>query len=334
MALPASPLAFSTGPFPAEGRFERVLPTAGGAPIEIIVRTGAGSLTVRAGEPSSVRVSAAIRVPGGLCSIEEAEEKIRRLEAHPPIVRNGNTLVLGAITDPSLQHNIAVSYELVVPRATRLKAKSGAGDQTISGILGPLEVSTGSGCITASNIGGSVQAATGSGDICLQSVPGAVRVSTGSGGVQALEIGGGFEAVTGSGDVILDQAAEAEVRVASASGNLALRNVRGGVRAKTASGSISIEGGGRNPWRLETVSGDIIVRIPLHWGFDLRAHSVSGGVSTHRPLILLASDNHRGITGRAGNGGFLVEASTVSGGIHIDWLGSPEPLPDPASEGF
>jgi len=331
MALVATCLAFSKSAFAAQGRFDRILPVSG--PVEVIVRTGAGTLTVSAGNESSVQVRATIRAQAGSFSREEAEKRIRDLEARPPLEQQGNTITLGGITEPSLQRNISISYDLVVPAATRLKSKTGSGDQTIKGILGPLEVSAGSGSVKASNIGGDVEAATGSGKIRLEAVAGKVQASTGSGGIEASGIGGGFEAVTGSGDVILDQSA-AGACVVSASGSLALRNVGGPVLAKTAAGSISAEGGGREPWRLETVSGSVSVRVPLDRGFDLRAYSLSGSIFSNRPLTLQGTTHCRGITGKAGNGGFLLDASSVSGNIHIDWLAAPQPLAHPLKTGL
>ena len=326
MVLAATSLEFSKSAFAAEGRFDRILPVSG--PVEVIVRTGAGTLTVGAGDESSVHVRATIRAQAGLFSGEEAEKRVRDLKVRPPVEQHGNTITLGGITEPSLQRNISISYDLLVPAATRLKSKTGSGDQTIKGIGGPLEVSAGSGSVTVSNIGGNVEAAAGSGKIRLEAVEGKVQASTGSGGIEASGIGGGFQASTGSGDVILDQAA-AGTRVASASGSIALRNVHGPVHAKTAAGSISAEGGGRETWRLETVSGGVSVRVPLDLGFDLQAHSVSGSISTNRPLTLQGTIHCRGIAGKAGNGGFLLDVSTVSGDIHIDWLAVSKALPHP-----
>ncbi len=324
MALAATYSALSESSCAVEGRFDRTLPVTG--PVELNIQTGSGSFTVTAGDNANVLIHGAFRARRGRVSQADAEKRVRALESHPPIEQHGNTIALGGSTDPSLQHDIAISYMLVVPAATRLKSKSGSGDQVIEGIIGPLELSTGSGRLKAANIGGSVQASTGSGEIDLKTVLGDVQASSGSGRIRARGIAGSFRAQSGSGNVILEQAAVAEVRVQSASGNIALKNVRGRVHAKSASGSISAEGGGQEPWRLETVSGDVTVRVPPGLGFDLLGHSVSGNITATRPLTLLGSAHHREIIGRAGNNGFLLDVSTVSGDIHIDWLAAPKPL--------
>jgi Toastrack DUF4097 len=324
MALAATTLAFSAPALATEGHFDRTVPVSG--PAEVTVRAGAGTLTVRTGDNSNVYIHGTIRAWGGLFSGEEAAKRIRNLEAHPPVEQQGNTITIGAIKESRLQHNISISYDLVVPPATRLKSKTGSGNQTIEGIDGPLEVSSGSGNMKASNIGSDVEASTGSGEIELETVKGNVRALTGSGGIRASGISGNFRASTGSGDVTLEEIAVADARINCGSGNIALKNVRGLVHAKTASGSISADGGGHEPWYLETVSGGVTVRVPLDLGFDLHAHTVSGSISTNRPLTLQGTINQREISGKAGNGGFLLDVSTVSGNIHIDWMALPKPL--------
>ena len=318
MALAATYLAFSTVAFTAEGHFQRTLQVTG--PVELSVQTGAGAITVRTGGDSTVEVQGTIRAWGGLFSNTEAGKRVHYLESHPPIEQHGNIIKVGNIAESRMQHNVSISYELVVPANTRLSSETGSGSQEIDGISGPLEASTGSGDIRASNIGGPVQATTGSGQIVLETVKEGVRASTGSGDIRATGVGGGVRASTGSGDVTIEQTGTADARVNTASGNIVLKKVRGLVRAKSASGSITAEGGGESPWYLETVSGNIAVRVPPSLGFNLRAHTVSGGISTHQPLTLQGTVNKREITGKAGNGGFLLDVSTVSGDIHIDWV--------------
>jgi Toastrack DUF4097 len=323
VALSAACLALSTSTSAVEGHFDRTLVVTG--PVELSVQAGSGSVTVSAGNVSSVQIHGTIRAWEGWFSGEAAGEKVHYLETHPPIEQHGNTITIGVITEHSLHHNVSISYHLVVPAATRLKSEVGSGRQTVDGIDGPLEISSGSGSIQASNIASDVVASTGSGSIALNSVKGKVRASIGSGQVEAHGIVGSFQVSTGSGNVTLEQLAVANARVNTASGNIALKSVRGVVEAKTASGSISGEGGGPEPWRLETVSGGVTVRVPLNLGFDLHAHSVSGSISTNRPLTLEGGAHQHEIIGKAGKGGFLLDVSTVSGNIHIDWLAGSKP---------
>src|SRR5947209_14880500 len=148
----------------AEGSFERTLKVSG--PVNLDGTTGSGRINVRAGEPGTVRVLGTIRAGTGWhIDRAEAEAKVRRLEANPPIEQNGNVVRIGRIEDEDLRRNVSISYELVVPAETRLRSETGSGSQTIDGIRGPLEPSAGSGGLKISNIVAEAQASTGSGGI-------------------------------------------------------------------------------------------------------------------------------------------------------------------------
>jgi DUF4097 and DUF4098 domain-containing protein YvlB len=149
-------------------------------------------------------------------------------------------------------------------------------------------------------------------------VKGSAHASAGSGTIRATGVAGGLRASTGSGSVILEQTAPGDVEIGTGSGNIELRNVHGTLRAHTASGTITAEGEGEGTWRLETASGSVTVRLPSQQGFDLQARTVSGSITTDRPLTVRGNVSHRELHGRVGNGGFLLDVSTVSGNIHVE----------------
>lgn len=278
----------------AQGSFERRLNVSGA--VELDVSTGAGQIQVRPGEASSLHVSATIRVHD--MDRARAEEKVRRLQANPPIEQTGNIIRIGHIQDRELSRNVSISYELTVPAATRLRSQTGSGNQEIEGIRGPLNASTGSGDLTISKVGEEVSAETGSGRIELDAIEGKVRASTGSGSIQAAGVRGDFEVSTGSGSV-------------TATG------VRGSLRASTGSGSITAEGEPAREWILHSGSGSISVRLPAEAAFDLDAHTSSGGVSIDHPFTAEGSLRPNALRGKVRGGGFRLEAHTSSGNIHI-----------------
>src|SRR6266566_4284651 len=212
----------------ARGQFDRTLHVTGS--VNLQVETGSGSIDVTTGSSNEVKVIGRIYASewfGG-----NAEERVKRLEANPPIQQSGNDIRIGHIDDPELRHNISISYEVSVPAETELRVESGSGNQTVEGIRGPLEVSAGSGGLKISGIGDRVHAETGSGDIEIDRVKGNVHAKTGSGSIRADEIAGGFEADTGSGHIRLHQTAPGSVRVDTGSGGMELRGVRGSLDAK------------------------------------------------------------------------------------------------------
>lgn len=308
-------LAFSRCSLAAQGRFERTLNVTG--PVELSVATGSGSINVRTGDASTVRVYGTIRATAGFIGGYDIEKRIHDIESNPPIEQHGEVIKIGSFEDPDLQRHVSISYDILLPVETRLRAGTGSGNETIDGIRGPLDASTGSGHIRVSNTGGEVRASTGSGGIDLDSVKGGVHASTGSGSVRALRVAGGLRVSTGSGNVMFEQTAPGDVEVQTGSGRVELRNVRGAVRAHTASGTIVAEGDGTGTWRLGTASGGVTVRLPSQAGFELHVRTVSGNITTDRTLTVQGTLSRRELTGKVGNGGFLLDVSTVSGNIHI-----------------
>ena len=308
ICLPALPAAAA-----AEGSFQRSLQVTG--PVHMELSTGSGSVEVRTGSPGQVQVTGRIRA--GEWFSGNSGEKIKRIEANPPIQQNGNDIRIGRIDDPELRHNISISYEVVVPPETDLKVQSGSGDQRVDGIRGPLEVSAGSGGLKISAIGDRVQAETGSGDIDINRVKGNVHAKTGSGSIDASDIAGAFEADTGSGRITLRQTAPGSVRVDTGSGGMELHGVQGSLEAKAGSGDIQAEGSPTGAWNVHTGSGGVQLKLPSDAAFDLDAHTSSGSISVDHPLTVQGSIGRKEVRGRVGRGGLPVEVETGSGDIEI-----------------
>jgi hypothetical protein len=309
ICVPALPAAAS-----AEGSFQRTLSVTG--PVNLDVTTGSGSIQVRTGGSNQVQVTGHIRATewfGG-----NAEEKVRRLQANPPVQLSGNIIRIGHIDDPALRHNVSISYELVVPAETQLHAGTGSGNQTVNGIHGPVEVNAGSGGLKVSNISDTVRADTGSGDIEIAHVKGNVRAKAGSGSIEATDIGGGFEAGTGSGHIRLEQTAPGAVRADTGSGGLELRGLKGSLDAKAGSGAIRVDGNPTGAWTVHTGSGSVQLKFPANASFDLDAHTSSGSISVDHPVTVQGAMGRKEVRGKVRGGGVPVAVETGSGNIEIE----------------
>lgn len=308
VCFPALPAAAAP-----EGSFQRALQVTG--PVHLDLTTGSGDVEVHTGNSSQVHVIGHIRASewfGG-----NVEEKIKRLEANPPIQQSGNDIRIGHIDDPELRHNISISYEVVVPAETDLRMQTGSGDQKVEGIRGPLEVNSGSGGLKISSIGNRVHAETGSGDINIARVKGNVHAKTGSGSIDASDIAGAFEANSGSGHITLQQTAPGSVRVDTGSGGMELHGVEGSLEAKAGSGTIQAEGSPTGAWTVHTGSGEVNLKLPSNAAFDLDAHTSSGSISIDQPHSVQGSIGRKEVRGRVGGGGVPVEVETGSGDIQI-----------------
>ena len=278
-----------------EGSFNRTLKVTG--TVDLDVTTGSGNIKVTQGGAGTVHVVGHIKVHDGWGS-RDAESKVRALEANPPIEQNGNTVRIGHVGDPELQHNVSISYELEVPPDTRLHAQTGSGNETITGISGPVNLHTGSGNISVTG-GTDVRANTGSGDVRLESVDGSVHANTGSGNVR------------------IEKSSLTDVKLSTGSGNVVASSVHGPLRVSTGSGDIRVEGTQTGDWKLEAGSGTINVRLPADAAFDFYAHTGSGHIDTQHPITMAGSLDRHELRGKVRGGGPLLQARTGSGNISI-----------------
>ena len=197
------------------------------------------------------------------------------------------------------------SYDVSVPRGTRLLLQAATGNVTANGSQGELSASTVSGVIDVSGARRQV---------ALESVSGPIRASDLSG----------------------------DLRAQNVSGSVRAENISGRLEAWTVNGSIRVIGGRSNDIRAETVGGDILYAGPLMTGgtYDFESHSgtirltmprnpsvqvrletVSGTVQTTVPIETAASAT-KGRKGRhveftLGDGLAQVTARTFSGRIAI-----------------
>ena len=234
-----------------EGMFERTL--AVGGPVTLDIRTGSGSIEIHSGPTNSVRVVG--RVRGGRSWFNgDVEERIRRIEAVPPITQNGDAVRVGPAENDGLYRNISISYEVTVPMETRLRSRTGSGSQTITDLSGPVDVSTGSGSLALRGIRSDVRASSGSGGIEIQDVGNFIG-HAGSGRITASGVRGAVEARAGSGHIDIAQTGEGDVDVQTGSGGIEISGARRALRARAGSGTIQAEGRPTGSWDVETGSG-------------------------------------------------------------------------------
>ncbi len=302
----------------AEGSFERTLTVNGPPEIEIV--TGSGRIEVRQGPAGRIEITGRIRASDGWGSSRSPlspEERVRRIEADPPIEQSGGVVRIGRLTDRELSQGVSISYTVTVPAASSVRSKTGSGSQHLEGIDGSIEASSGSGSLTLKEVGGRSKASSGSGSITADTLGGAFHASAGSGSIRATGVSGPIIAKTSSGSIDLEQTGAGDVEVASSSGSVRVRGVRGGVRGSTSSGSLTIQGEPSAAWRLSASSGHVNVNLPDTQGFELDANSRSGRVDVGFPVTVSGTIGRHSVRGSARGGGPLLHVRTSSGGISI-----------------
>ena len=267
------------------------------------VDTGSGSIDVRAGSGSEARIIGKIKVNRGffLRKPANADELIQQVKDNPPVELSDGRLRVGYFEDRSLGKKVSVSYEIVVPADTEVKADTGSGSITVIDIAAPVTADTGSGSIELQNIGGSVKADTGSGSIHADGVAGA------------------FHADTGSGSVFLSQTGPGEVHVDTGSGSTELRGVAGALHVDTGSGRIVVEGRQEgSDWVLDAGSGSIRVALPDDAAFSLNAETNSGSINVDHPVEVMGKISKKHVRGEVRGGGPLLAIDTGSGSIRVE----------------
>jgi hypothetical protein len=301
----------------ATGSFQRTLQVNERPDVEVV--TGSGRVEVAPGRDGQIEIRAEIRANNGWGwnrqNRSTPEERVRRIEASPPIEQNGNSVRIGHIDDPDLRNGVSISYTLTVPVATALRSKTGSGSQRIDGVRGDVHASTGSGSIVARQIG-SLTVSTGSGSIEADDVEGSFRANTGSGRIQAAGVDGAITAKTGSGGIEIVQVGAGDVDVSSSSGTVRVRGVRGALRASTTSGGLHVQGEPRGDWDLSASSGGVRIDLPETAGFELDATTSSGSIDVGMP-VSLRSTSRRALRGTVHGGGSRLTVRTSSGSIDI-----------------
>src|SRR5688500_6081451 len=126
----------------ARGTFERTLTVDG--PVELSVRTGSGDIQIRSGAGDRVQIVGRISAGSSRDGVDAAE-RVRRIEAAPPITQAGNVIRIGDTNNDPNYRNVSISYELVVPANTRLNAQTGSGNPTSGSVDGAVRPRTRSG---------------------------------------------------------------------------------------------------------------------------------------------------------------------------------------------
>lgn len=280
-----------------QGRFERKLNVSGAGDLQVFTRSG--DVTIRSGPAGTVGIIGHIHVGNRWFSGDKRSE-VEEIEKNPPIQQSGNNIRIDYVN----HQNISIDYEITAPSDTKVRTKSGSGDQTIEGMHAGIDVET------------------GSGDVRLSDLAGDLRVHTGSGNVQARGASGPFDARAGSGDITIEERSKGDVRLETGSGNIEARGVDGALRASTGSGNVRVDGNPANSWSVRTGSGNAELRLPQEAAFDVDISSSSGNVSVNHPVTTTVEgrvgESHKSIRGKVRGGGPEITVHTGSGDVRVN----------------
>ncbi len=269
-------------------------------PITLVVRAGAGHVTVRAGDTPRTTVELTALNAAGGDAIAEARVEQQRDSVVVDVPRHRGGLFrphpsVGIVISCPTDSVVEVKAESADITATGSYAEAamttGSGEVEVDDVRGSAKLKSGSGTVTAGTIGKAAVITTGSGNVSLESAGQSAQVSVGSGDIKIAEVTGESVAKTGSGDVEVDRLGGTLV-TKSGSGDLVVRRATSGsVKANGASGSITIGvAQGTAAWLdVSTLTGRVIQELEQTGAptdgqqrVEITAHTVSGNLRVHR----------------------------------------------------
>jgi hypothetical protein len=283
-----------------QGTFQRTYQVTGSVDLEVL--THSGDIIVRGGPAGSVSVSGKIHVGNYFfdLGISGRWADVQELEKNPPIRQAGNSIRIDYVN----MRNVAIDYEITVPQDTRVRTRTGSGDQTLESLKGSFDLES------------------GSGDMRLRYLNGEVHLHTGSGDVEGRNVSGAITARAGSGDIRFEQSAKGDVDVQTGSGNIELRGLEGGLHAEAGSGDLTVEATRVAPCQIRTGSGNVLLHLPSDAAFNLEANTSSGSVIVDQPVTMTiqgrVQESRKSINGAVRGGGPLLAVHTGSGDVHIE----------------
>jgi DUF4097 and DUF4098 domain-containing protein YvlB len=269
-------------------------------PTTLVVRSGAGHVTVRAEDTQQTTVELSALNAAGGDAVAEARVEQQRRSVVVDIPRHRGGLfrpypAVGIVITCPTGSNLEIKADAADITATgtfgEALCTTGSGEVQVEEVDGSAKLKSGSGSVQAGRIGNAAMISTGSGDVTLDLTGRTASVSVGSGDIRFGAVTGDTFAKTGSGDVEVEHLGGA-LTTKSGSGNLVVhRAASGSVKANGASGSISIGvAEGTAAWLdVSTLTGRVSQELEQtsapaddQQRVEITAHTVSGNLRVHR----------------------------------------------------
>jgi hypothetical protein len=297
--------------------FERTYSVPADSVLDVLTERGA--IDVSTGPAGQVVVRGTVSVRIGFNVPPDALELAKRLAARPPITQDGATVRLRPPTKDAERRAVTLSYRVIVPLGTQVRAETDSAATSITRVAGPVTVTSQSGAIDLNRLGGTAVVHGSSGAVRADGVAGDLEVRTQSGGVTLSGLGAGLRLRTQSGgvDVRFVGQAQGTCDVETGSSGISIDGVRGGLSVVSNSGRVRVSGTPGAPWTVGVGSSSIELSIDQTAPLSLDASSGSGDVYVIGRTLDGSSSRKGSISGTVGGGGPLVRASTRSGSVKV-----------------
>ncbi|HEY0704223.1 MAG TPA: DUF4097 family beta strand repeat-containing protein [Candidatus Acidoferrales bacterium] len=166
-----------------------------------------------------------------------------------------------------------------------------------------LDVRTGDGNVTATNVSGKLQFQSGDGNVSANNIRGDVRMHTGDGRIDGHGFDGSLDADTGDGSM----------KVEGRFDSLALKTGDGSIDAQAGTGSKVA-----NSWNVHSGDGSITLRLPSDLNANLEARTGDGNITLDFPIQVSGSLNRSAVHGKLNAGGGTLSVTSGDGSIRVE----------------
>jgi hypothetical protein len=306
--LACAPLSFGQG----TAQFHRTLTVPAAEALILDVDVPSGNMEIVYGRDGQVSISGVARAPAPHKLDDNFFSSALRIE------QAGNHVTIRHVPNPAYpEEGVSILYRIDVPYRTELASRLNHGKQNISGIMGPVRATVGTGDIKASYISKGLQAQVGSGNLDLQVVGEHANAQTEEGNISCTRIEQGVTAETGEGDITLMVIGPSTATVKKGSGRIDVGGARGRFAGSTDAGDLHVKAVPHDDWQLQSASGNIRLELPPTARFDLDAATISGELQVDRSDVARPAESVRQVTQMVNGGGKLIQVHTANGRIVI-----------------
>jgi hypothetical protein len=278
-------------------------------PVSLLVELREGDLRIAYAREGEVSISA---VPQDASNID-----LESLATRVAITQAGNRVEIRERRGSDNQ-SLKLTYTIDVPYRTEIRSSVQHGNQTMTGVMGPVSAKGGSGDIEVTYISLGVVASAQTGNVSCEVVGGRIEVRTGAGNIECRRALQGIDAETGSGEIALAVVGSSVAVVRGGVGRIDIAGARGPLFASTSAGDLHVKAVPHEDWQLSSSSGTIRIELPPGAGFDLDAATGFGDVVIRREDLKKPDAEFRRITQRANAGGKRIEIRSDDGDIVIE----------------
>lgn len=280
--------------------------------LKLSLSTVGGNIEVLGYEGNRVKVAFVVTRYDG----EVVEMTLDELKKYASFVIRKEGSDLSIEVNEIFKRNMSVGFRVQTPIKTACNLSTSGGNVELENLTGDQEMQTSGGNISLSDVTGRSNAQTSGGNIHLNKLKGTTTVSTSGGNIEASHFQGDLTAETSGGNIRLDNHSGA-ADVATSGGNIHLENLSGSVSARTSGGNVSAELHKiTGKLFMETSGGDIDCELPAGIGLNLNldADNIQANLTDFQ-----GSNSSGSISGKINGGGNLVQLSSPSGSIRLNF---------------